>query len=287
MADQYLASEVIEVDAQGKEIERHQLKVEYRRESLTEDVVLDVMRIPGGDFMMGAPEHEKDREVDEGPQHVVSIPDFWMGRYPVTQAQWRAVAILPKVNRDLNTAPSTFQGEQRPVENVRWAEAIEFCDRLSRFAENHLSYQTGRKYRLPSEAEWEYACRAGRTTPYHLGSTITPDVANYNGTAPYGRGPKGIYRATTTEVGHFNVSNGFGLFDLHGNVWEWCLDTWHDHYRKAPVDGSAWITGGDDSYRLLRGGSWGNSPWYCRSANRGRAKPDNNSNYFGFRIVST
>jgi formylglycine-generating enzyme required for sulfatase activity len=285
MADQYLTSEVIGVDAQGKEIERHQVQVEYRRESLTPEVDLDLMRIPAGEFTMGAPDHEKDREVDEGPQHIVSMPGFWMGRTPVTQAQWRAVATLPKVNRDLNTTPSTFQGDQRPVENVRWAEAIEFCDRLCQLSASRRADNPVWTYRLPSEAEWEYACRAGTTTPYHFGPTITPDLANYNGTAPYGRGPRGPYRATTTEVGYFNVSNGFGLFDLYGNVWEWCLDTWHDHYQKAPADGSAWTTGGDDTYRILRGGSWGNSPWYCRSANRGRAKPDNNSNYFGFRIV--
>lgn len=277
MADQYLTSEVIEVDAEGNVVKRQPQQADYRQESLAANVALDVMHIPAGEFMMGAPEQEKDREVDEGPQHWVKISEFWMGRTPVTQAQWRSIATLPKINRDLNTMPSTFQGDQRPVENVRWEEAIEFCDRLS----DH----TGHDYRLPSEAEWEYACRAGTTTPYHFGPTITPDLANYNATAPYSRGPRGIYRATTTEVGHFNVSNGFGLFDLHGNVWEWCLDTWHDGYQGAPTNGSAWTRHGDDSYRVLRGGSWGNSPWYCRSANRGRAKPDNNSNYFGFRVV--
>jgi formylglycine-generating enzyme required for sulfatase activity len=149
-------------------------------------------------------------------------------------------------------------------------------------------------YRLPSEAEWEYACRAGTTTPFHFGSTITTDVANYRGTdweyegktysGSYGQGPKGEYRQQTTDVGSFSA-NAFGLYDMHGNVWEWCLDHWHNTYDGAPTDGSAWLSSGESNLRLLRGGSWLNDPRDCRSASRFRLARGSLNYYFGFRLV--
>jgi len=150
-----------------------------------------------------------------------------MGKYLITQAQWRVVTALPKVERGLKSDPSRFKGGHLTVECINWYEAVEFCARLAR--------KTGRDYRLPSEAEWEYACRAGTTTPFHFGETITTDLANYRGTDNeqykwsgfYGRGSKGIYRNKTTDVGSFGVANAFGLYDMHGNVWEWCQDIWH------------------------------------------------------------
>lgn len=172
-------------------------------------------------------------------QHRVSLPAFYLGQHPVTQAQWRAVAHLPPVNLELNPDPAHFKGEHRPVEQVSWYEAVEFCHRLSQ--------HTGKLYRLPSEAEWEYACRAGSTTPFYFGETITPELANYNGNYSYGPGPKGEYRAQATPVGSFGV-NPWGLADMHGNVFEWCQDLWHPSYDGAPRDGSAWVTGGDDRY---------------------------------------
>jgi formylglycine-generating enzyme required for sulfatase activity len=202
-----------------------------------------------------------------------------MSKYPVTQAQWKFVASLPQVNRELKPEPSYFQGENRPVEGVSWYDAVEFCDRLSEY--------TGRNYRLPSEAEWEYACRAGTTTPFHFGKTITSELANYNAEYTYGTGKKGIYRKETTEVGHFGVANAFGLYDMHGNVWEWCADQWHDNYEEAPTDGSAWIVDNSNDYqlRLLRGGSWFGSPVVCRSAYRSINNPDFVSDFIGFRLV--
>ena len=171
----------------------------------------------------------------------MTIQPFCLGKYAVTQAQWRAIAALPQINRELNPDPSGFKGDNRPVEWVSWLEAVECCDRLSR--------QTGRSYRLPSEAEWEYACRAGTTTPFHFGETMTTELANYCGEdrdiggrlykGAYGVGPQGAYRQETTAVGSFAVANAFGLFDMHGNVWEWCLDHWHENYQGAPTDGSA------------------------------------------------
>ncbi len=155
---------------------------------------------------------------------------------------------------------------------------MEFCARLSQLA--------GREYRLPSEAEWEYACHAGTRT-LSFGETITTGLANYNGNGTYGSGPKGEYRKATTEAGYFQVANAFGLYDMHGNVWEWCLDYWHENYDGAPTDGSAWRTRGDAFLRVLRGGSWYNSPRSCRSAIRVRNKPVVRYYYFGLRVVSS
>jgi formylglycine-generating enzyme required for sulfatase activity len=242
-----------------------------------DSVELEMVAIPAGEFMMGSPENEKDRSNSESPQHQVKVSEFFMGRYPVTQAEWRAVAGFPKIDRELDSEPSRFKGDDRPVERVNWHEAVEFCQRLSK--------TTGRNYRLPSEAEWEYACRAGTKTPFHFGETITTDLANYDGNYVYGEGPKGEYRNETTPVGQFKVANNFGLCDLHGNVWEWCAEPWHSNYQSAPVDGSVWEEGGDDSTRVLRGGSWYRNPRYCRSAFRYFFTPDLRDYTFGFRVV--
>ncbi|MBD2115092.1 MULTISPECIES: formylglycine-generating enzyme family protein [Cyanophyceae] len=249
---------------------------------------LHMVLVPGGTFLMGSPDDEPEREESEGP-HEVTVPSFFMGRYPVTQAQWQAVAALPQVERELKADPSRFKGVNRPVECVTWYDAVEFCARL-------LAH-TGRPYRLPSEAEWEYACRAGTTTPFHFGDSITTDLANYRGTdreyqgdiysGAYGDGPHGEYREETTDVGSFKVANTFGLYDMHGNVFEWCQDWWHEGYEGAPADGSAWLAHDDaaEENRVLRGGSWNYSPGDCRSAGRNRGAPDNFGNFGGFRVV--
>jgi formylglycine-generating enzyme required for sulfatase activity len=165
----------------------------------------------------------------------VTVGSFYIGKFEVTQRQWRAVALMPKVNRDLNTNPSQFAGDDLPVEQVSWDDAMEFCARLSR--------ATGRSYRLPSEAEWEYACRAGTTTAFSFGETITAGVENYNGNYPWRDAVKGAYREKTVAVGSLGVPNGFGLYDMHGNVGEWCMDNWHENYSGAPGDGSVWEGG--------------------------------------------
>ncbi|MFK0735258.1 MAG: formylglycine-generating enzyme family protein, partial [Gloeotrichia echinulata HAB0833] len=139
-------------------------------------------------------------------------------------------------------------------------------------------------YRLPSEAEWEYACRAGTSTPFHFGQTITPELANYDGTYVYGAEPKGKYRKETTAVGSFKVANAFGLYDMHGNVCEWCADNWHDNYKGAPINCAAWH-GNDNQFAVLRGGSWDYDPADCRSASRDSSNPDLRSSPFGFRVV--
>ena len=202
----------------------------------------------------------------EQPVRHVKIAAFLMGKYPVTQAQWKAVAAFPKVELDLNPDPANLKGSDRPVESISWREAVEFCDRLS--------HKASRTYRLPTEAEWEYACRAGTTTPYHFGEVIIHDLANYSGGA-----------GSTTAVGSFGVANEFGLYDMYGNVWEWCADHWHDNYDGASTDRSAWIEGGDSSRRVLRGGSWRSLPQLCRSAFRDHCYPHYRLNRIGFRVV--
>jgi formylglycine-generating enzyme required for sulfatase activity len=213
-------------------ITRHKGCAQYFSEELGDGITLEMVSIPGGTFMMGSPKDKEGRSSQEGPQHRVAVPGFFMGKYPVTQAQWRAVAALPKVKLNLKHGPFEFEGDNRPDEWVSWYDAVEFCDRLSQ--------HTGRQYRLPSEAEWEYACRAGTTTPFHFGETITTDLANYRGTdgqlgwsGSYGRGPEGKYRRETTPVDQFGIANAFGLCDMHGNVGEWCQDHWHENYGEA------------------------------------------------------
>jgi formylglycine-generating enzyme required for sulfatase activity len=272
---------VVTVNEAGDEVSRETKQGQVFREAIG-DSLLEMLPIPGGEFMMGQTEAEKEELIrlvgeddyqryyaDELPQHQVTVPSFLLGKYPVTQSQYQAV---------MGKNPSSFteNGTNRPVERVSWDDAVAFCQQLSK--------QTGREYRLPSEAEWEYACRAGTTTPFHFGPTITTDLANYNGNFTYGSGPKGQFREQTTAVGSF-PANAFDLYDLHGNVWEWCLDHWHDSYNGAPTDGSAWLSSDDNAARLLRGGSWFNFPWYCRSANRLRFARDVTNGSIGFRVV--
>jgi formylglycine-generating enzyme required for sulfatase activity len=253
-----------------------------------------MVRVPAGSFLMGSTDAEvqqafaeakrynKDAKLEwftrETSQHRVTLSEFFMGRFQVTQAQWRAVAQLPKVKADLDPQPSYFKGNDLlPVEQASWHDAQEFCARLPK--------KSGKQYRLPSEAEWEYACRAGTTTPFAFGETITPQIVNYNGAYPYASAPKGEYREKTVPVGSLGVANGFGLYDLHGNVWEWCEDVWHPDYNGAPDDGRAWTTGGDQNYRVLRGGSWDSDGGHCRAAFRNVYGPGDRDYLSGFRVV--
>ena len=259
----------------SSEIQRITKNANYFGEDLGDGVTLEMVAIPGGTFIMGSPENEKGYHSSQSPQHEVTVPPFFMGKYPVTQQQWRVVAALENVNIDLKSDPSYFKGDNLPVECVSWNDAREFCDRLSRMA--------NKTYRLPSEAEWEYACRGGTTTPFYCGETISTDLANYDGNYTYGQGQKGQYREKTTEVGIF-PANPFGLYDMCGNVWEWCKDGWHDHYINAPTDGSAW-TSLSSQHKLLRGGSWNSNPDFCRSAYRHDDLLVHGSHHIGFRVV--
>ncbi|MEM7769098.1 MAG: formylglycine-generating enzyme family protein [Cyanobacteria bacterium P01_A01_bin.37] len=245
-------------------------------DGLGEAITLDMVLIQGGKFLMGSPEGEPERQPREGPQHEVTVPTFFMGRYPITQAQWRIVAGMKQVNIALDVDPSKFEGDNRPVEQVNWYEAVEFCSRLKK--------HSGRPYRLPSEVEWEYACRAGTTTPFHFGETISSEIANYDGTVTYNGGAKGKYRTETRPVDRF-YANAWGLCDMHGNVFEWCQDHYHDSYHDAPINGRAWLTDNEAARRILRGGSWNFIPEDCRSAFRSDYNPDNRDLNIGFRVV--
>jgi formylglycine-generating enzyme required for sulfatase activity len=261
----------VTVDVRGNITNRQQRQAQFFRENLGSGAILDMVAIPGGRFVMGSPNTEAERRDNETPQRTVNISPFFMGKYPVTQAQYQAL---------MGNNPSHFKGffksKQLPVEQVTWDDAVEFCRKLSQ--------KTGKTYRLPSEAEWEYACRAGTTTPFYFGKTITPDLVNYDGNYPYGAAPKGLYRKQTTDVGSFGP-NPFGLYDMHGNVWEWCSDKWHDNYSGAPTDGSSWETGGGSEYRVLRGGSWRNNAVYCRGADRCYRSADSRGRDRGFRVA--
>jgi formylglycine-generating enzyme required for sulfatase activity len=261
-------------------IQKEQKTAQYFREKLGNAIELDMILVHGGDFLMGSPETEESHNNNESPQHSVTVKSFFLGRYPVTQEQWRIVAeTYAKVNIELNPDPSSFKGDKRPVEQVSWYEAQEFCDRLAK--------KTNRPYRLPTEAEWEYACRAGTTTPFYFGNTISTELANYDGNYTYANGVKGEYRQETTPIDRFDVANAWGLCDMHGNVWEWCQDHWHDNYESAPKGGSAWLTDTLDAPRVRRGGSWNTNPNLCQSMYRNYKVPDVRLNTLGFRLSWT
>lgn len=247
-------------------------------DTLGDGVRLTMMRIPAGTFLMGAPTTEAGSENSERPQHSVSVPEFWLGRYPVTQAQWRVVAGYGQVERELDPAPSRFKGDDHPVERVSWYEAVEFCQRLSQ--------HSGRPYRLPSEAEWEYACRAGTTTPFFFGETLMPELANYNAQSTYGdRVVESEWRQETMPVDHYEVANAWGLVDMHGNILEWCQDDWHRSYEGAPEDGRAWIDDEENNTKIIRGGSWAFVPGDCRSAYRFGNSRNGRDSSLGFRVA--
>ncbi len=366
--------QTIIVNSRGETIKEESKTASYFTEDLGNGVTLDMVSIPAGEFMMGTDDEEikrlsqkypkyieawknflKENNLDynpnpfewEAPQHRVSLQSFFMGKYLVTQAQWQAIASREdlKIKRDLKANPSYFKGDDNlPVEQVSWYDAVEFCARLTKL--------TGRNYRLPSEAEWEYACRAEpplappskrgeqesslksdppksplkkdspksplkRVTlyssqsplkrgtlysPFYFGETITSDLANYNGHYTFAEESKGEYREKTTAVGIF-PPNGFGLYDMHGNLWEWCADPFHENYKNAPQDGRVWDEYNNDNHyhyylehldKLLSldnivvvwSDSWYNNPQGCRSANRFNVIARDGGNNLGFRVMS-
>ncbi|MGK7923285.1 MAG: SUMF1/EgtB/PvdO family nonheme iron enzyme, partial [Trichodesmium sp.] len=260
---------IMTVDNSGNIINRTGGCAGQKIEDLGNGIKLEMVYIPGGIFLMGSPPNEERRNGNESPQHPVTLEHFYMSKYPITQAQYQAM---------MGNNPSNFKGENRPVEKVSWYDAIEFCKKLSR--------KTGKIYRLPSESQWEYACRAGTTTPFYFGETITSELVNYDGNYTYGNAAKGKYLKETTDVGSF-PPNAFGLYDMHGNVLEWCQDIWHENYNGATTDGTAWKTGSYRNQRLLRGGSWSNSSGNCRSARRYYFYSHIFYNSAGFRVVSS
>ena len=255
------------------ELDHKRSKAQYVRENIGNGVTIDLVRIPAGKFMMGGNEYDREK-----PIHEVTLQEFWMGKYAVTQKQWQAV---------MGNNPANFKGENQPVEMVSWYDAMEFCQKVSQ--------KIGKKLRLPTEAEWEYACRAGTNTSFHCGETITTDLVNYNGNYPYAYAPKEQYREKTVDVDAF-YPNQWGLFQMHGNVCEWCLDDWHDDYSAKPLRlkqngnepwGDVNINKNDNRFHLLRGGSWYYDAGGCRAAYRNRNNAHNQNYSFGFRAIFT
>lgn len=292
----------VTLDASGNETERRNLEAQSFPEELGTGMgmSLEMVLIPAGTFMMGSTGAEVEEAFadalrwdrargsldltkresfdSEMPQHRVNVPAFFMGKFEVTQAQWRAVAGWPKVALDLNPDPSYNKGAGKPVESITWEEAVEFCKRLSA--------KTGLEYRLPSEAEWEYAARAGTTTLFAYGATITSKIENFDSMFPFANAPRVAKRGATIEVGLLGVANKFGLYDMFGNVAEFCEDSKGKNYQGAPTDGAAWQAGSGHD-KVWRGGSFGWIASSSRSANRGSLGRQSKAINGGFRVATS
>lgn len=265
--------QTVTVDELGNVMRRDFHQSQLVKEDLSNGIFLEMVRILGGTFDMGSSREEKGHETDEaasqGTLKRVRVSPYFIGKFPVTQAQYKAV---------MGQNPSLQEGDNLPVLNVNWHDAMKFCERLSQ--------ETGRTYRLPSEAEWEYACRAKTATPFCFGRTLSSSLANYDWTKAYrseSKKPRSLGKVT--EVGTF-PPNAFGLYDVHGNVWEWCADSYHSNYDGAPENGEVWISDSND-VKVLRGGSLYDAPWSCRSADRlwGGAR-ENHDQALSFRVVA-
>jgi len=258
--------EVVTVNLRGKIIKIVIEEAEFFVEYLGDGVQLDMVKIPGGSFIMGSPKTEKYRSDNDEVQLEMNVSEFCLGKYVVTQKQYAKI---------MGRNPSRFKGERNPVENVSLKDAIEFTLKLSQ--------KTGRRYKLPNEVQWEYACRAKTTTPFHFGETITTDLANYDGNYTYADESKGKCLETTVEVGMYRP-NAFGLYDMHGNIWEWCRDNWHNGHPEESTDDE--VSGDvDNKYEIIRGGSWIVNPRYCRSGYRSNCHGYSDSyDTVGFRV---
>ncbi|MEM8502734.1 MAG: SUMF1/EgtB/PvdO family nonheme iron enzyme [Cyanobacteria bacterium P01_D01_bin.1] len=266
--------QTIQVNERGDSIKKIRRKATYFTESLGKNVSLDMVRIPAGRFLMGPTVEESENE-QHAEQREVAIKEFWFGKYTITQDQWWAVMEREPLSPRSTSSVKRVQKPLQPIENIFWTDAVEFCQRLSQ--------KTGRTYQLPSGAQWEYACRAGTTTPFYFGETLTPEIANYNGNYAYGEGPKGRYRETSTEVGCF-APNAYGLYDMHGNMWEWCLDGWHG-LQNDPLNTQNASSRFASQKKSLRGGSWFYLPTNCRSAYSLTYPFHNRTDDISFRIV--
>jgi formylglycine-generating enzyme required for sulfatase activity len=257
--------EVVTVNARGEIIERKVQRARQFSQDLGGGVKLEMVSIPGGLFSIGSPGHTGYE--DEHPQHPVTVAPFFLGKFLITQEQWRAVTGKQPTCR--------CTGDKNPVDRVSWPDGQSFCKRLTK--------KTGRAYRLPSEAEWEYACRARTGTPFYFGATLTDQLANYVAEHVFADEPKGMYRHVSTPGGTF-PPNEFGLYDMHGNLWEWCADTWHESYTGAPSSAAPWEERGAE-FRVVRGGSWHEIPNHCRSAVRLKFKADERDDVVGLRVA--
>jgi eukaryotic-like serine/threonine-protein kinase len=259
----------VQLSDRGAIAKRETLQGKLFTQAIDSDVSLKMVQIPAGKFLMGSPADEVGRGYDEGSQREVSLPTFFMSQTPITQAQWRSVAKLFKGDSGLHSPnPSYWEGDQRPVEQVAWGDAQRFCDLLSQV--------TNLTYRLPSEAEWEYACRSGTKTPFYFGNTITAEVANYDSesSSTYNNGPRAKKSSSGTTDVKIYPANAWGLYDMHGNIWEWCSDHVVENWKS--------------NYYMYRGGCWEDYPVNCRSASRNHTETAGGTyggRKVGFRVV--
>lgn len=270
----------VTVDAAGEitaqpSISIHYFDEPYVRPQVRKSLPLRMVQIPAGEFLMGSPSTEPKRQDQEGPQRSIQVPSFYIGAYAITQKQYEAI---------MGNNPSYFTEDQAkdsanfPAEQITWQDADLFCKQLSEL--------TKRTYRLPSEAEWEYACRAGTTTPFCFGETLTTEISNYfsDFSLVDTENFEENYRNTTVAADSF-WPNAFGLYNMHGNIHEWCSDDYHDSYNNAPNDATHWISNQTNASKVMRGGSWFNDTHVCRSAARDKNTQEGRSNSFGFRVV--
>ncbi len=253
---------VVKLDSTGGNIDQAWSSA-YSFTEKVDDVAIEMIVIPSGTFSMGSSEERPSP--NELPVHDVTVEGFLMSKYPITKGQWREIAKRSKVHRELKLRPCLRGSSLHPVVEISWDAAVEFCDRLTQASD--------RIYRLPTEAEWEYACRAETTSAFHFGDGISRNVAQLDASA-------------LAPVNQFHFPNAFGLHGMHGGVWEWCLDQWHSNYIGAPEDGTAWINSDNTNRdRIQRGGSWRNEPQLCRSACRMFDNPQSKANNIGLRVV--
>ena len=259
--------ESVRIDKRGVVIERCRLKAQVLRLALGSAIDLELVSLTGGLCLVGSPPHQGYE--DEHPQHPVMIAPFLLGKFLVTQEQWKIV-----MGKDL---PFRREGAQHPADRASWKDAAAFCQKLAQ--KTHLPF------RLPSEAEWEYACRGGYSSPFSCGPTLTSGLANYCGDHVFADEPPGVYQHGTSPVGSY-PPNAFGLYDMHGNLWEWCADDWFDDYSGAGVDGQP-RQSFSSSFKVVRGGSWHETPNHCRSATRLKFAARERDDYVGFRAALT
>ena len=264
----------------------------YRAVTLDLEPVTNMVWIPSGTFLMGSPESEAQRSTNEFQHPVTLSQGFWMGKYEVTQGEYSALigqnpSFWKNGTNAVGSGGEVTNEVVHPVDTVSWFDATNYCGQLTERERAAGRLPSHWEYRLPTEAEWEYACRAGTTTSHHYGDELRSGMANFRGTFEYVasqgtvQNPDGIYLGRTSEVGSFSP-NDWGLHDMHGNVWEWCLD-WRGDYPPEPVTDPTGPAEG--SSRIIRGGDWGITGWYCRSARRFGGDPASRRSNTGFRLV--
>lgn len=269
---QTFSFESVTVDRKGKIATLTPHEAQYFNQQIDELTNLKMVAIQGGSSLVGRTDQTQNISAYESNAKYFDIEPFYLGQTTITQSQWRAIASLPAVNKEIAPEPACFIGTDNPVECVSWNDAQEFCSRLS--------VLSGRNYRLPTETEWEHACRAGTTSPFHYGATLTSDIANYDAHYAYDAEQHSAYRRSTLPVGQL-APNANGLYDMHGNVWEWCSDVWHDKYQTSISLAKDRVL----NRHALRGGSWADLPVKLRSASRVGYSAQSLNRIIGFRIA--